>query len=351
MKEIWRNSIYIGKNIFRDKSFTFWELIYPIILATFFYTVFSGITSQEIKTINIGIQKENELASILEPIDILNVVEVPEEDVEDKLENGEIAGFVREDLSLLVDRSELDQTVIKSILDQIHQMTLFDESIENLDFSVDYLKYKNQKSNGIIVIFYSLIAMVSTYGVFPGIEAALISQPNLSNIAARINTTPIKKSNFIISGVVVGLIINILSNILLFIFLKYVFKLDLFINLPYSIIFILLGNLFGISLGIFIGVSNKLSSGVKVMISIVSTLVLSFLSGMMSPDIKILIERHLPILSKINPIAIITNSLYKVNLLNNTKDLSSGILILLSYSVVLILGSCLFIRRRQYDSI
>lgn len=351
MKNILRNCIYQSKNLFRDMSFTFWAILYPIILATFFYTVFSGVTSQEMETINLGIEKGNEIEHILESIDILNLVQVSEDDIGRKLENNEIAGFVKDDLSLIVDRSELDQTVIKGILDQIHQMISFDGPIEDLDFSVDYLQDNTQKSNGIIVIFYSLIAMVSTYGVFPGIETASLSQSNLSNIGARINTTPIKKSNLVISGIIVGLIINILSNILLFLFLKYVFKLELFTNIRYSTAFILLGNLFGISLGVFIGVSNKLDSGVKVMISIIVTLVLSFLSGMMSPDIKILIERHIPILAKINPIAIITNGLYKVNLLDNTNNLASGMIILFVYSLILIAASGLFIRRREYDSI
>lgn len=351
MKELFRSCGFLAKTIFRDMSFTFWGLMYPIILAGFFYTVFSGISSQEMTNINIGIEKGNKVVSILETIDILNIVEVVEDEVVEKLDKEEITAFVKADLSLVVDKSGLDQTIIKGILDQINQTILLNEPLENFDFDINYLKENSQKSNGIVVIFYSLIAMVSTYGVFPGIETASISQSNLSNIGARINTTPIKKSTLIISGVIVGLIINIASNILLFLFLSFVLKLNLFTNVPYSIIFILLGNLFGISLGVFIGVSNKLNANIKTMISIVFTLFLSFLSGMMSPDIKIMVERNMPILSKINPIAIITNSLYRINLLGNTKELLGGMLILLSYSIILIFTSYFFIRRRQYDSI
>lgn len=118
--------------------------------------------------------------------------------------------------------------------------------------------------------------MVSTYGVFPGIETAVTSQANLTDIGARINTTPIKKSTLLISGVIDGLLINIFSNILLLLFLRFVLKMDLFTNIWYSGIFILLGNLFGVSLGIFVGSSNKKSPGVKVMFSIATTLFLSF---------------------------------------------------------------------------
>lgn len=349
--KIWRNYVYQGKDMFRDFSFTFWGLIYPIIMALFFYTAFSGITNAEIETINVGINADNQISYILESIDMLNVVEISDDNIKESLTSEEIDGYIEDDLSLVVDRSGLDQTIIKKILDQIKQTTAVDEPLENLDFGIDYLSKNNQDANGILVIFYSLIAMVSTYGVFPGIESAIVSQANLTNIGARINLTPIKKSTIVISGVMVGLSINIFSNILLLVFMKFVLKLDLLRNIPYSIIFILLGNLFGISLGVFIGVSNKMNSGVKVMISIVTTLFLSFLSGMMSPDIKILIEKNIPILAKINPIAIITNNLYRINLLDNTSNLSGDILILISYVFILMSGSYLFLRRRQYDSI
>lgn len=216
---------------------------------------------------------------------------------------------------------------------------------------MDYLAGQSQKANGILVIFYALIAMVSTYGVFPGIETTNLSQANLSNIGARINVTPIKKSTLLVSGLIVGLVINLFSNILLIIFLKYILKLALFTNFAYNMIFIILGNIFGISLGIFIGSSNKKSSGVKTMMSIMITMFLSFLSGLMSPDTKILIDKNLPLLSKLNPIAIITNSLYRINLLENTNNLTEGILLLLAYSLILMGISFVFLRRRQYDSI
>lgn len=351
MKDIWRNSIYLFKNLFRDISFSFWVLIYPIVLVTFFYTAFSGLTTNVLENINIGIEKENSIKYILKDIEILNIVELSEADVDKAIEREEIDGFINEDLTLLVNKSDLKQTIIKSILDQIKQTIFLNEPLENIDFNVDYLKGKTQEANSILVIFYSLVAMVSTYGVFSGLEITNLSQANLTALGARINVTPIKKISLLISGVLVGLFINLLSNIFLILFITYVLKLDLIKNLAYSSIFIFFGNLFGIALGIFIGSSNKKSPGFKSMISIISTLFLSFLAGLMSPDIKVLVDTKLPLISKINPIAIITNSLYRINLLGNTRNLTEGIVILIVYSLVLILGSYVFLRRRQYDSI
>lgn len=351
MKDIWWNLIYQGKNLFRERSLIFWGLIYPIILGGFFYIAFSGIINYEIGTINLGIEKGNEISFILEDIDILNLVEVSKEGINESLESGEIDGYVNEDLDLLVDRSELEQTIIKGILDEIKQTTALNESMENFDFQVNYLEEESQKANGIIIIFYSLIAMVSTYGVFPGIEITNTSQANLSDIGARINISPIKRSTLIISGVLVGLCINLLANILLLLFIQFVLGLKLFTNIGYSSIYIILGNLFGIALGIFIGCSSRQSPGTKTMFSIMATLFLSFLSGLMSVDMKILIDSKVPILGRINPIAILTNNLYRINVLESTNNLGEGIILLIMYSLILIASSYLFLRRRQYDSI
>lgn len=351
MKAILRNAVYMFKDMFRDKSMTFWMLIYPIVLVSFFYTAFSGITSGGIEKINLGIEKGNDSAYILEDTKILNLIEIEAEDIKSLLEDKSIDGFADKDLNLLVDREGPNQTILKSILDTIKQTVLLDVPIERLDLSVNYLTPESQQANGLLVIFYSLIAMVSAYGVFPGIEITNLTQANLTPLGARLNMSPIKKSTLLISGILVGLFMNLLSNILLFSFIHFVLDLELIKNLAATSLFILLGNLFGISLGIFIGASNRKSPGFKNMLAISSTLFLSFVAGLMSPDIKYMIEEKAPIVGKINPMSVITNNLYRINLLDNTTGLSSGLFILLVYSLILMTGSYIFLRRKNYDSI
>lgn len=117
MKGLWRSSIFIGKNIFRDIGFTFWGLMYPIILAGFFYISFSGLTNVKLEPINIGVQENNPVISILEDIDILHLKEVSEENISESLANQEIDGYIKNDLSLVVDSSGLKQTIIKGVLE------------------------------------------------------------------------------------------------------------------------------------------------------------------------------------------------------------------------------------------
>lgn len=351
MKNIIWNVVYQGKNFYRDKSFLFWCLIYPLIMAIFFYTAFSGLINIEIENINVGIDSQNPIRFILEEIEFLNVHKISEGEVKEKLENDEIQGFIDKDLNLSVKKSGLNQTIIKEILDQIKQMGELRVPFEKFDFSIDYVLGRNQKADAIIIIFYSLIAMVSAYAIFPAMEIVGIIQANLSNVGKRMNITPLRKNDFLLGGVVISLTLNLLSNIVLLLFIKYILKINLFTETKYSTIFIIVGNLFGVALGMFIGSSNKQSGNVKTLLGIGTTLVLSFFSGMMSPDIKIMIDQKIPIVSKINPLSIITDNLYKINLLENTQNVTQGILTLLAWSTILICISYGFLRRKTYDSI
>ena len=112
MKNIIWNVVYQGKNFYRDKSFLFWCLIYPLIMAIFFYTAFSGLINIEIENINVGIDSQNPIRFILEEIEFLNVHKISEGEVKEKLESDEIQGFIDKDLNLSVKKSGLNQTII-----------------------------------------------------------------------------------------------------------------------------------------------------------------------------------------------------------------------------------------------
>ena len=236
-----------------------------------------------------------------------------------------IHAFIDRDFNILVKTSGIEQTIVKEIVEQIKQIGKLNRPIESYDFTKNYVSAKTQRGDSIIIAFYSLFAMVSTYGLFAGIETITAIQANLSNIGTRINMTPLKKQNFLLSGAIVSLLLNLLANCILFIFTEFVLKIHIFRDLKYSAVLIAMGNLFGVTLGIFIGASNRGDANVKRIVGIIITLSLSFLSGMMGPWIKVMLDRHVPILARLNPIAIITNGLYRINLLESTKNVGEGI--------------------------
>ena len=104
-------------------------------------------------------------------------------------------------------------------------------------------------------------------------------------------------------------------------------------------------------MGMLIGACNRKSENTKTGILISYTMVCSFLAGMMILDMKYIIAKNAPILAKINPVAMITDGLYSLYYYDTLERYFFNIVSLIIFSVVMVLASYYFIRRKKYDSI
>lgn len=107
----------------------------------------------------------------------------------------------------------------------------------------------------------------------------------------------------------------------------------------------------GISFGVMIGVSNRKSDEAKTVILTSTSMVCSFLAGMMVGTMKQLIADNVPILGKINPVTMVTDALYSLYYYNTLDRYFYNIISLLIFTAVMISISYVFIRRKKYDSI
>lgn len=340
-------------NLSRDKMFVFWTFMYPIILASFFYLAFGKLLTAPDFTIQVGIHPENQIKGILKDIEILKLQEMDSADVEKALTEKEISSYIDKDSNLVVMQSDMSQTTVKNILDSIKQMFYFFENsntISEIDFSKRYVEVKEQSISPMSIIFYTLLAMVSFYGFFGGIEIMSNFQANISELGKRMNLSPIKKGRYILSAVLITFGLNVFANLTVILFINYVLKIELFVNYGQSILMVLLGNIWGICFSIYIGSESRISAPMKNVIGIALPIFLASLAGMISVDIKGMILKHFPIIDRINPISIITNGLYRANLLSRPEIVWEGVGILLGMSFFFIILSVQALRRNQYDS-
>ena len=77
----------------------------------------------------------------------------------------------------------------------------------------------------------------------------------------------------------------------------------------------------------------------------------SFLAGMMASSIKILIERNIPILNKLNPVALITDALYSLYYYNTYDRFFGNIMYLSLVTLIFVLGTIFFMRGKKYESL
>ena len=348
---IFRMTYYLVNISFKDFGFWFWTLCYPLLLTGLFIMTTANMTSGALEDIDVGIQKDQEVSDVIEEIDFINMTVMTESEAVTKMKEDEIAGYIHGQNELLVTESGFNQTVLEMVLNQIEKISNAGIPYENYDFEAQFIEENSQEAQPEAVLFYSLIAMIAFYGMFSGIEFMTSMQPNLDPMGARFAASPYKKAKFLLASVLGALLLNLLTNIIILTVIINLYKINLFTELWSTLFLLFIANLTGIGLGLLIGLIPKINAGMKTAISVIFIIGLSALSGLMGPFIKVIIENNFPWVNALNPLARLTDTMYKINFLGNYNDYWMTIGILTAYAVVFFGITLLSLRRKQYDSI
>lgn len=376
---------YRLKTYLSNPSLFFWQLCFPFILGTLFYIAFGSELngySEKMNPIKVALVVEIEttekeaflnLIKNLEKSDnnenaVLEVMRVSQEEAGNLLEEKKVDAIitVNNSISLSVLQSKLNQSIVKGIVDSylkresiiLNIMKQNPEKlpnvIEEMEASVAYLKESSFGSvtpNPMIQYFYALIAMACLYCCYYGIVIMNDLQGNLSEIAARRCMAPNRKFLVLLCDLLAAFLICITGVALLFVYLIYVIKVDFGERMGLVILTAFFGCLFGLTLGMLIGSISKKNLNIKISICTTVTLGLSFLSGLMLNIMPDLLERYCPIINRINPANLITDSLFCLAFYDNYESYIRNIIILISYIIVFGLLSTWLVRRRKYASL
>lgn len=365
------------KTLLRNKAMMFWTLVFPIILGTFFNLAFSNLSKEEkLDVINIAVVEKADNESLKDVLNVLskededqifNTKYVSENEAKNLLSESKISGYIVIDneVNIHVKESSIEQTIIKYVIDQYYQMNSVaknaieynPEAISNgaialINENKEYFVDKSNKNmDSTVNYFYTLIGMACLYGGFFGLYTINEVEANLSKKGARVTVAPIKKTTVILSSLLVSLFVQYVEVLILIAYLTLILGIDFGNQLGNVLLLSLFGCLAGISMGILIGVSSKKSENLKMGILISSTMFCSFLSGMMMMQMKYIIEKNVPILGHINPVNMITDGLYSLYCYDNLDRYYSNVFGLVIFSLIMFGISCIFLRRKKYDSI
>ena len=330
----------------------FWTVAYPIILSSLFFVIFSAINTRGVSTaINTGVAETNPHRVILNVIPIVHVIPMEQEAADAALREGSIKAFIGDDLSIKIYKNGIAQTIVKNIAEQIKQTDALGIPITPSAYGKQYIDSKNEQNNSITILFYSLLAMVSIYSMFGSLSIPERIQANISKLAVRMSAAPIKRFRIYLAGVLFFVCFNLASNLLYIGYVMLVLKINLITDFAVTVPLLIYANLFGTAFGLCIGSIPKLTENTKVMLCVFSSLFLSFLSGMMSVSVKTALDASFPLLSKINPIALFTDTLYNINILRE-YDLAPLFFTVYSGFIALFLTvAFLNAREVQYDSL
>ena len=372
------------KRLLRDKANTFWILCFPIILGTLFNVAFSNMAaSEDMSAINVAVICEDDLygealkqsiETISEGKDaMLNAIFCDDKKATELLENKEVVGIIHSgktaklSISANMSTESINQSILQAFINEYNMyqdsiakiMINHPENIENVlsnfesisDFNNEVTISRKPDADPFSQYFYNLLAMACLYTSMGGVLVATHNQANLSDLGMRKCLSPTHKLKSIVSELIATSTYEFALNFIGFIYVAYVLKVDIASRLPLAILTTFVGCLTGVSLGFFIGSFGQKSQDFKQGMIFAVTMPLCFLSGLMMGNMKIIIQNNCPILNKINPATIITDSFYSLAIYESYDRFIFDIISLLIFVRIFIMAGFLMTRRKKYASL
>lgn len=362
----------------RSKMSLFWTLVFPIALSTFMFMAFGKIyeTTEKFKPVPVGIVTVNNNEIFNQVLDevsgddgLLIPKTMTDENALDALKDGDIYGiiYVDDKISLSINENGIEQTILSSFVDRYIQtestiMQIAEINPAKIQSAAAKLKtgtpnyreltVSDGNSDNLVNYFYAILAMSCLFASFIGITSTLNLQANLSTLGVRRSVAPTRKSTLILTNFLSNLVIQFTVECLAFIYMIFILRINFGDKYPAIILLLLIGSSLGLSMGMFIGALSKpAGEGIKMGIGISVSMTMSVLADLCANGIQNAIEHTIPVINRINPAALITDSFYALNTFDNYERFTRNMVILILITAALLTQAILMIRRNRYASI
>lgn len=364
-----RNYIYQLKELFRVKMVMFWNLFFPMMLATIMAVSFSNLDAANmVGTINVGTDNEIFKQSIRlmeEGGDtIFKLIDVSDPQV--AVADGEITGYFYSDGSkLLIKEDNLKSSVLINVLNIFrHKTELIKEAgkggfmtpenssnvINELTKMDNYVEsdFDASGKSGVNTFYYAMLAMVCLGATTTGATAVSKMNNLPENIfAKRLLISPVSKMDQIITRLSSTLTVNLFQTFVVLGYMVLILKVDFGSKTGFLLLGVVIGTVFGLLLGIVI--SLLLNKGEDVVIGVCTAFYLSsvFLAGMMHQNIPQILEEKLPIINRINPATIISKYYYTLYYFDDVGEIMERLTVLVIATAIAAVFAFILARRRE----
>lgn len=376
---------YSFLRLLRNKNEFFWILLFPIILGIFFKMGFSGLNeSDKFSAIPVAIVNENTqnfslFQKVADSLDknsnesMLDITYTSNDKAKSLLKKQKIVGIltvsdtVKLTISANMQNDTINQSILSSFVKQYNTSqkafsTIAEKHPEKLPDAIKMMNKDSsynkkvsltdrENSDTFTQYFYNLLAMACLFTATAGMRISIHNQGNLSLLGARRCISPMHKLKSIIGELIAYVLFNFACNFVAYAFIVLVLKIDLTAHLPLEILTLFIATLTGISLGFFIGSFGSASEHIKESICWIITMSFCFMSGLMVGNMKLIIETFCPILNRINPAVLISDSFYSLSVYNTYDRYTKNIITLTIMIIVFTLGGFLLTRRKKYASL
>ncbi|MEG1256747.1 ABC transporter permease [Clostridium sp.] len=369
----WHIFKYQLKCKFKDKEGFFWSLMFPIILATFFYLAFTNVLSGEsFEKVNIALVNTSnmteEFSTAINESDLFIIKNTEKSKAEDLLAKGEISGYITfgNKIDITVTKSGINESIIKTFVDSFSEKNatitnimsknpnlITGDFIENMEIYKDYTKDEDigTSTNAVVIFFYALLSMTCLLSANLGCTDVINIQANQSQRAARINVAPANKIKVFLATISASLLLHFTNTLLVILYISQILKVDFGNSLGFVILLCFVSCFTGLTLGTMISslVNKKASTKDAILNGII--MIGCFFSGMMSTDVKYIIQSKFPIMAYINPANLITDGFYSLYYYDTFNRYFINLSILAFLGVTFGIITYVVLRRQKYASI
>ena len=392
---------YYIKKIIRNRSIVFWGLAFPLILGTLFYFAFHSIYgSQASKAMRVVVVGENaeehpfvkvlkeltyengsrmtelEYASAEEALRLLEAKDNADQATKDEKNAEKDKGVTKligiitlnseTDVTLEIAENDMYQSILSGIVSTYRAKAEFlqnsaergpDEMAKALEIVAADIEYvTNQGMAGAnkdpyIAQFYNLIAMMCLIGATTVMEMLVSLQPNSTDTGLRVGASGVSRLKYETGVILASFSFQALCTGIGLFYLIGILGLNFGGEMPMVILTAFVGTLLGTALGFLVAHIGRFKIAAKNTILLLITLAGGAISGLYMLQMKAVIEESAPIINRINPMSVITDAFYSLNIFGVGDRYYRALFTMLGLTAGLFLLGALLSRRNQYESL
>ncbi|MDO5027036.1 MAG: ABC transporter permease [Tissierellia bacterium] len=354
------------KTLLRNRGLVFWSLVFPLLLALFFKMSLSNIDKNDkFETLKISVDekalKDPFFQSFMDQMEKEGYFKVSKTQSQELLLAGEVIAHIEEKDRLVTKKSGIKETLVENIMDSYlqNEATILNilkanpqADISKVIKTDEYIEDKSSQNMDLFnTYFYVLVGMQAMYGYLWGLELMYQYEANLSTKGKRNAMAPIKKSTSLLASISLAWLVNMAIVLITMAFCAYVLGVNFGPRLDYMLLLVSIAGLTGVSFGSLLAVSNKKDYQFKAGLGISLVMLMSFLSGMMVAEMKIIVQKNLPLINKINPIALISDAIYSLYYYEDLTKYYTNLAYLGAITLLFLTLTLYMIRGKKYDSL
>ncbi|MEG0374083.1 MAG: ABC transporter permease [Raoultibacter sp.] len=393
---MWNTFKYTIISTLREKSVLLWALLFPVVLATLFNVMFSGIDeSYSFKAIptavidNTQYQDAEAFEAMIETLSeqssdqVLDTHFVADaEEAEELLKSGAVDAYISVDASgepelflsstqTLQSLTSVNETILKDILDRyLHTQASIEIIVENnpmvladpafvdslfdLDSYTEEISVTANESSESVRYFYALLGFSTIMAANIALVVVVRTQANLSDLGARRAVGATSRTKTLTATLGAAWLLSFTCLVIAFCFIRFIVGIDFGGRDAECILGLFAASLMATALGAAIGSIPKLPERAKGGIMTGLSCGLALFAGLYGTSSQRLaddITLSAPWFQTANPVKQVADLFYSLYYYDTLDPFFSTVGTILVITAVLALFAAIFMRRQRYASL